>query len=296
MRAEITPHTIHEIQENYEVAIEWLDSIGFPVDRGRIVDYKKLINKVSINFDKDGWGGFSDTAYANKFCTALLEVREMISIHQGLKSLNHLDLIANLKHYIKGPYFPNLESASNSSNRARNIGFELYMNALFSSAGLNPKFGTQADLSFNYGNINFFVEAKRPMSEESTPKQINIANKQLKKRYKRNLSFKTKGLIAIDLTKVINPENKFMPVSDTSQLWSLMNNEDTRQINKLKNHWHKDRHKNTIGALLHYRILTNFVGSGDLNTLKWIGMVKFTDDPILDEISEKLSKVIRKVC
>jgi hypothetical protein len=186
--------------------------------------------------------------------------------------------------------------AHNSSNRPRNVGFELYLNALFAFAGFRPTYGRHADLSFYHMNQTFFVEAKRPTNAKRAEGLINNANKQLSRRLKDLRSHRAKGLIALDLTKVINPDGKVMPVFSEDHLCDLMYNEDKRQIEALRSSWHSGRHPRTVGVLLHYRLLTNFVHTGALNTLKWIGFVQFMDDPALADIKAKLEGVIQLVC
>ena len=170
------------------------------------------------------------------------------------------------------------------------------MNALFAFAGLRPTYGTGADLCFTHNGTIFFVEAKRPMTANSVEGLIGEANKQLTRRLKDLHSHNARGLIALDLSKVINPENKVMPVYGEDHLHQLMFNEDRRQIEMLKDFWHRNRHSRTVGVLLHYRMLTNFLPSGALNTLKWVGFVQFREDQALGQLDGKLQAVIRRVC
>lgn len=296
MRAEITPHTLREIAEDFESAVAWVESVGFGVNRGRIAEYRKTITDLSNGFDVNGWGSLDDKGHRDRICVALLEVRELVSIHRGLASTDDTTATAGLKHYLKGPFLPTNEFVHNSSNRPRNVGFELYLNALFAYAGFRPTYGTNADLSFGYADQTFFVEAKRPSNAGAAEGVIRDANKQLSQRLKGLRSDQAKGLIALDLTKVINPESKVMPVLDEDHLYNLMYNEDKRQIESLTPCWHKGCHPRTIGVLLHYRMLTNFVQTGALYTLKWIGFVYLRDDPTLADISAKLEAAIPLVC
>lgn len=296
MRVKVNRHTLQEIARDYEAAVSWVAAVGFPVARGRLSEYRRIISDLSENFEEKGWGDLDDDNHRQLVCTALLEVRELVSIYRGLASLPEVDATKDLHHYIKGPFSPTMEVAHNASNRPRNIGFELYLNALFAFANLRPLYGSNADLSFDYMNQTFFVEAKRPTNPQAAESLIRDANKQLSRRLKELRSHHARGLIALDLTKVINPQNKIMSVFSEDHLSSLMYNEDERQIAALRTHWHHGRHKRTIGVLLHYRMLTNFVEIGALNTLKWIGFVQFEDNPALTDIHEKIEKAISLVC
>lgn len=288
MRVEVNRHTLLEIAGDYEAAMGWIAAIGFPVERGRLAEYRSTITELSKNFETDGWGNLDDKIHRERVCTTLFEIRELVSIYRGLSSLTEPDATKGLQHYVKGPFSPISELASNSSNRARNLGFELYLNALFAFAGFRPTYATNADLSFTHRGQTFFVEAKRPTNQTTAAGSIKDANKQLSSRLKQLNNHHARGLIALDLTKVINPESRVMPVFSEDHLYELMFNEDKRQIDELRSHWHSSRHTRTIGVLIHYRMLTNFTETGALNTLKWIGFVMFRDEPSLSEINKKL--------
>lgn len=296
MWAEVKPHTLREVAEQYEAAIVWVASIGFPVSRGRVDEYRRTITELSRDFPTPGWGDLDNTEHRERVCTTLLEIRELISIHRGLAPISEISATQSFKHYVKGPFSSTSESAHNASNRPRNIGFELYLNALFAYAGLLPKYGTNADLEFTHEGTTFFIEAKRPTTANAAESLISDANNQLTKRLNSLRNHQANGLIALDLTKVINPDGKVMSVFNEGHLYSLMHNEDKRQIANLSQYWHRGRHSRTVGALLHYRMLTNFVPNGDLNTLKWIGFVQFREDQKLNAISSKLEAVIQTMC
>lgn len=296
MRAEVTPHTLAEIAADYEAAVRWVGAVGFPVERGRIADYRKIVSSLSANFEVKGWGNLDDAAQRDRVFTALLEIRELVSIFRGLSETTTSAAVAGLKHYLKGPVLLADEDPNTSSNRPRNIGFELYLNALFTFAGLEPKYGSTADLSFSCLGKPYYVEAKRPLSAPSAETSIRIAKRQLSERLNSRGSEQAFGLLALDLSKVINPDNKVMPVFSEEHLHNLMYAEDKRQMSLLSSQFLRNRHQRIVGALLHYRMLTNFVPSGTLNTLKWMGWVPFSEEASLDEIYAKLKSVVRRIC
>jgi len=139
-----------------------------------LIEYEKFLNNLSSDFENEGWGDFDDDEYRKQITTMLLDVRELISIYKGLslgKYSKTLD--EDVKHYIKGPFHATDENLRTSSNRPRNVGFELYLTSIFSKAGFDPIYDTKADLSFNVKNTRFFVEAKRPVSMKNIPNLIN---------------------------------------------------------------------------------------------------------------------------
>lgn len=296
MRAEITPHTLDEIADNYEAALKWVNAVGFNVDRGRHLIYRKTIEELRRQFSTQGWGDFTDDIYREKVCTALLESRELISIFRGLSTSTDVSASKDLRHYVKGPALLTQEQAENSSNRARNFGFELYLNALFSHAGLLPEYETNADLSFTINQLRVFVEAKRPLTEQSVSTSLRAAMHQLTTRFKKHNETDCAGIVALDLSKVINPDNQVMPVLSEEHLYGLMYAEDKRQMAGALQTISKNMKPGIIGMLLHYRLLCHFQPSGALNTVKWIGWVPFMKHPQLEDIHSRLVKVIRVIC
>lgn len=296
MQSQVTRHTIKELSLDFNAAVEWVASVGFPIERGRIADYRKMLTNVADRFDIHRWDDFEDQEYAKQVCTVLLEVRELVSIHRGLSDISDPADLHAMRHFLKGPFKPTDESVNNSSNRPRNIGFELYLTALFAYAKLMPIYGTDADLCFEHNDYTFFIEAKRPMFSHSINAAIKDANKQLTRRLEGTQSTMARGLIALDLSKIINPRDKVMPVRDTRHLDQLMNGETQLQIGDLARYWHKGRNSGTVGVLLHFRLLTQFEPNGDLNTVRWISFVQLSHDDALRDLNTRLQGVIRHIC
>ncbi|WP_342619291.1 hypothetical protein [Rhodoferax sp. GW822-FHT02A01] len=296
MRVEVTPHTLAEIAEHYEAALAWVAANGFPVDRGRHAEYRRTIKTLLDQFTDNGWGNISDDSYRDRVCTALLESRELVSIYRGLSTSTESAAIENLQHYIKGPVLPTQEQAATASNKARNFGFELYLNALFAHADLHPEYSTKADLSFLVDELRIFVEAKRPTSGTSVETSLRIAIGQLTDRLCKHEEPDRAGIVALDLSKVINPENRVMLVRDEDHLYELMYAEDKLQMDRLLPMVVKRVKPGVVGIILHYRLLTTFESTGSLNTLKWLGWIPFLDEPRLTEMNARLQRGVRTIC
>lgn len=295
MLSQVTRHTPSELLEDFNAAVAWIASIGFSVERGRIAEYQRVLTKSVERFDLYGWA-FESQTHAQQVCTTLLEIREFVSIHRGLSGLSGSAVLREIPYLLKGPFQPTDELSESSSNRPRNIGFELYLAALFASANMHPIYGTDADLCFEHNGHLFFVEAKRPSAPHRVGRLIKDANKQLKQRLKSSRDNMTRGLIALDLTKVINPANKVMPVVNAAHLDLLMYGEAEKQINSLSAYWHDRRHRDVVGVMLNFRLLIQLGPNGDLVTVRWVSFVLLREDQALSELSEKLAGVIRHIC
>lgn len=296
MHSQVTRHTVAELASDLEAALEWVSSVGFPVERGRLADYRRIMAKISDGYEERGWGDVRDPEHMKRVCTTLLELREIVSIYRGLSIDSDPDGLEGVSHFIKGPFSSVDESHKSASNRARNIGFELYLTALCAYAQLKPTYGTDADLCFQHGDFTYFVEAKRPMSSTSLHAVIKDANKQLARRLAGVEEGAARGLIALDLSKVMNPHERLLPVIDGPHLDRMMNLETEQRIKELEREWHKNRAKGTVGVLLCFKTLTQYGLEGDLNTVRWISFVRFGEHPGLSELIADLQGVIRHVC
>ena len=274
----------------------WLDSVGFKVERGRISQYKKTIERIHQSWDDDKWGDLNDNENRQEVTNILLEARELTSIYRGFSTQEKPEIDKNLKHYLKGPYLVTDEKAENASNRPRNLGFELYLNALFARAGLGLLYDTSADLSFVHDGITYHLEAKRPQYLNSVENNIIECNRQLTKRLNNSISKKGKGLIALDLSRVMNPTNDLFISPNKRDLELYMTAESEKRIAEFTGIWNKKRHKRTVAVLLHFKLLTLLQPRGDLVTVKWISTIHSRKDANFNEVESMLNAVIGEIC
>src|SRR5262249_22223281 len=89
--------------------------------------------------------------------------------------------------------------------RSRNLLFELVVAGLLKRAGLPIRLDGDEDISFEFRNTSFFVECKRIHSTAKIQKNIDDAGEQIGKRCDIAEAPKTRGIIAIDVSKLIHP-------------------------------------------------------------------------------------------
>jgi hypothetical protein len=166
-----------------QAATQWLDRLGIAYSATRFGNYKKTLNKL----ESARLAGINlyDAASELSAFASLFEANELVTIHQCLAD-KRLDtyLRPKLKELVSGPYSYVDENAS-SSNKARNIGFELAVIARLSAAGLAIRQdGGISDVVAQLGSTPVIVECKRPQSEVGIPRAIADARYQLAKRYR----------------------------------------------------------------------------------------------------------------
>ena len=93
-----------------------------------------------------------------------------------------------------------------SSNKARNTAFEVLVGARFKLAEYNVDFPHLADARVIFDNKEILIQCKRPSSFKQLHKNITDARRQLKASYRGPNRSRRLGMIAIDISKLVNPE------------------------------------------------------------------------------------------
>jgi hypothetical protein len=134
-----------------------------------------------------------------------LEAREFVSVCAAYKGAETPTLIFKLKKVLKGSWTPSQES-SNSSD-ARNTMFELALASELKLRGVHVELG-EPDLVIDFAEGQYVVECKRPFKETSVRANVKDAKIQLR----TNLKPGQHGVIAISLTRIVNPGNTMLSV------------------------------------------------------------------------------------
>jgi len=134
---------------------------------------------------------------------AMVEALEFYLIHEAVGGDSVVDdvLKQKLAQTLSGPSSPLLETQTNSVGR--NIMFELALAAEWKMRNMPVEMG-EPDISLSLDRSAFLVECKRPLSEHSVRANVKDAAQQLATKLSDQDSF---GIIAISLTRLINPGN-----------------------------------------------------------------------------------------
>jgi hypothetical protein len=186
----------------------------------------------------------------------LFEANELVTIHQGLAD-KRLDayLRPKLEELVSGPDSYVNENAS-SSNKARNAAFELAVIASLATAGLSIRQdGGVADVVAQLGSTTVIVECKRPQSVTGIHRAIADARHQLAKRYREARRPSTTGFIALDLTKVWNPNLSVTSDMRRREVVSRIRHHMESVVKMYANSWNSVQEEQTAGVLLRLSVL-----------------------------------------
>lgn len=232
-----------------QAATQWLDRLGIAYSATRFGRYRKTLNAL----EAARLAGIDLFSAARDLCAfaPLFEANELVIIHQGLSG-KRLDayLRPKLTEFVSGPD-SYIDENTSSSNKARNTGFELAVIASLATAGLSIRQDAgDADVVAQLGTTTIVVECKRPQFEERVQQVITDARHQLAKRYRKARNSRTTGIIAIDLTKVKNPNLSVTSAVRRQEVVSAISQSMECVVKTYVNAWNSVQEEQTAGVLL----------------------------------------------
>jgi len=201
--------------ESYRNAFSAIQrSIGEINPASRLSVYEKSAEKIESVFRS---GFEAGNPVAHESITALYEMAEIGLLFDEVTNSDAMGMKESLEHASKGPVSYNLERPAGNNSKARNALFELCVGARLRCLGLID-FSTVSDVVITDGEHRYFVECKRPFSLGSINSNFGKANSQLVNRFKNRECSRNVGIIAIDLSKAINPSFDFLVVESVKHV------------------------------------------------------------------------------
>ncbi|WP_016955773.1 hypothetical protein [Catenovulum agarivorans] len=198
------------ITSKLKIALAWLDSLGISYSKTRIGDYTRKIEEFERIFDSNCSEEQIKFELQNVL-NAHQELTEIIRIYSGLTNVDSEEYLAQLKKATSGQAFRN----SAKSDQSRDFLFELTVASRFIQGGFHVTLNHTADIVANKANYpTLYVECKRIKSPAKLEVNIKKASEQLRKRLLNGGKSSSRGMIAINVNDVINPQNDFVIVDN----------------------------------------------------------------------------------
>lgn len=179
---------------------------------------------------------------------SLVEGQEFAEIFRGIRDYDPATIKRLMQKALKGPLHPNEETGA--SNIGRNTVFELRLGAGLRRAGAKVGLGQQADLLLDHAGAHIYIECKRPLYERSIRRNVIKARTRLRKRFDSDPHRTTVGLVAISLSKAVNPGSRMFIAHEADALRRLAND-----VNHLHQQYSNDYDRlidtRLIGILYH---------------------------------------------
>lgn len=289
MDGHFSTNSFRELSEKLEASLLWLKELGISPNPTRLGDYNRLLRRLVISQEA------KDEAILRadfpQFNNMLFEVHELIDIHSTLAGKYDAEISRQIKTFAGGPTSYLLEDVTTSSNRARDFGFELAIMAALSRADLPLDFSIPTDVAARFKHRVLMFECKRPQSADSVSRLVKKAADQLKDKYKSSDRPNRKGIIAIDVTKVLNPDFKILVGQENAHIDQIMSQKLTEFVEDNADEWAKVRHSRTIGILLRLRQM-NAIATQDSSRLVYGNLYLLTNTAGTGEVDMALAHAL----
>jgi hypothetical protein len=151
---------------------------------------------------------------------SLVDAVEFTDIYAGLKDEPPAVLKPLFRKALQGTLHPGRETAY-KSNVGRNTAFELRLAAGIRKAGASVHLGLAADLAFDHSGARVYIECKRPFGIPSIRPNVIEARRQLRTRLDADSHPLVVGLVAVSVSRAINPGSRLFVADDPAALRNL---------------------------------------------------------------------------
>jgi hypothetical protein len=234
-------------------AVEWLSNQGFDHSKSRIGFYERAINELLKTYKTESTEKLK--AAFPKYGNAIYEIFDLIDIYHGLSKVREDELSDLLRKFLGGPVNYPDENPSTSSNLGRNTAFQLIVAAKLSNANLAPRLEEPSDIGFKFERYHIFVECKRPQKAIKIESSLKDGKHQLKHRLNAKTSPLCAGIIALDITKIKNPDFSLLVKDTPEELKSGLDGITNSFIESNGNLWQKPQKSRILGVLIHFSLM-----------------------------------------
>ena len=239
--------TYQSALESLEEIFAFAKSIGVRLEVTRFGDYRRSLEALVQWQARKQPRSFLPGA-DRVYIVPLMEVVELVKTLRFLRGCP-VEVVRQKLHVISsGPVDPVRENPV--SNKARNILFEIGLAARLWEFGLKPVLGDSPDLACEVDHTRLIFECKRPFSPAKVKKNIVEAADQLR-RDLRGQPLGTRGMIAISLSKILNPGNVLLTESTETVLRNEMKRGTRDLAERHRQTWSRYSRSNILGILFH---------------------------------------------
>ncbi len=256
----IATQNFDKIYEDYSNTLEWMKGLGIDLGSGRTYNYLKL-----ISFWKDNYKTSNADDVKKRFpnfVSSMFEIHDFIEVYNSFKSEDnqYLDeIIEKLKKGVKGPI--NSSAETPKSTTARNFLFE----ALFAAKVHRPEFGVKAilnaesDTGIKFDKYKIWVECKRISNSAKINSNVRTASNQLDKIIKKQKGAGHRGIVALEVTKLLNPNSELLVSNNDSSLSKSVDEIMDEFILRYSSIWQKiytEKSNKILGTVIRFSFMS----------------------------------------
>ncbi|WP_428035988.1 hypothetical protein [Amphritea sp.] len=286
------------ILTQYRESLKWLDSLGVNYQHGRVCKYLRIFEEWNRSY-KTATSEDAKNSYP-AFIYSIQEMWDFISIYEAFKLTPTSELsgiITKLKDGVKGP--ENLFDETPKSTRARNFIFEAVMAAKTHkpTRHCSAILDAETDTGIRFEKSSVWVECKRVTTEKKIEKNVREASKQLQHAISKKVGSNHRGLVALDVSKILNNGDRIFVASDSTSLLYEIDLMMDRFIREHSHIWQKiitSKSPKILGVIIKY----DFMASSDTEGLvsrccQWAINPRNQISPRDSEFLHKLTAVLK---
>ena len=240
--------TFAQISEELASACDWFEEVGVQVSKTRIGRYRDLVSRLVAVRDRTKMKEFFSERELQEFLLLFHEVDELLFVYRYLGNYSDQYLRARIPSICEGPYLASLENPGNSSNRPRNILFELTVAANLAACGMTVDYSDPSDLRVQFDDRTVFIECKRPQYEHQVNSRIKSGLDQLRKRMTRASDV---GILAVSIGKMISGGDKLLISQTRFALDKRLDDAVDLFIRGFEGSWNAKSSPGIVSVLIH---------------------------------------------
>lgn len=256
----IPTESYDSILEKYCNAIKWMERLGIKLGPNRTAHYEMIASywagsysSVSVEEAKET---FPDLV------SSMFEIHDFVDIYEAFKDVPESELSAIVKKLRKGVNGPiNAAEETPNSTTARNYIFE----ALVAARAHRPEKGVMAildspsDTGIAFHGKKLWVECKRVTSLKKLEANAKKASTQLEKLLCKLRGTRNRGVVAMDVSKILNRGEGIFPSQNDTELLNSINAIMDQFIEQHSEKWqsvYKRRHKKIMGTIVRFSFMS----------------------------------------
>ncbi|MFC1890095.1 hypothetical protein ACFL4G_10100 [Thermodesulfobacteriota bacterium] len=257
----IPTESYEAVFQQYSAAIKWIEHIGVRIGPGRTSHYEKIV---------EYWKDSYKTASADEvkkifpdFVSSMFEIHDFMDIYKAFKnvSLDQLTpIVAKLQKAVNGPI--NTAEETPQSTTARNFLFEAAVAARANRPGngVNAILDAESDTGISIDGKKLWVECKRITTAHNIERNARKASSQLEAILKKQVGSGHRGIVALDVSKIVNPGDKIFVSGSDSELLNSVDRKMDQFIKEYSPIWQRvytRRHKKIIGTIVRFAFMSS---------------------------------------
>jgi len=259
----IPTESYEAVYEQYSAAIKWMDDLGVKLNPGRTSHYERV-----LRYWKDAYKTASFEEWRKIYpdiLSSVFEVHDFVNIHKAFRNLPSNQLVSIVDKLQKGVSGPiNAADETPQSTASRNYLFEASVAAKAHrpEKGVAVILDSRSDTGIQIAGKKIWVECKRVTILDKIKRNVRDASTQLETVFNKEVGSGHRGIVAIDISKVLNLENKIFVATDDDELLASVNRMMDEFIVQYSGIWqdiYKRRDGKVIGTIFRFTFMSSLV-------------------------------------